>query len=141
MRADVAAVCGIICGDLPRAGLQRYSAVPAEVCGMHAVLAAACGGLCCDLPRAGLYRNGAVPAYVSGMRADVGGFVTAEKGAAGSGGVAAVVVGEAGVAGSGGVAILFVDAMLKLPHLAMHIHVRECSRVGRSPTDAPLPDP
>ena len=51
------------------------------------------------------------------------------------------------------------QSMLKLLHLAMHIHVRDrkravewsdafspltarkCSRVGRSPTDAPLPDP
>jgi hypothetical protein len=50
-------------------------------------------------------------------------------------------------------------SLLKLLHLAMHIHVRDrkravewsdgfspmtarkCSRVGRSPTDAPLPDP
>ena len=51
------------------------------------------------------------------------------------------------------------QSLLKLLHLAMHIHVRDrkravewsdafspltarkCSRVGRSPTDAPLPDP
>ena len=51
------------------------------------------------------------------------------------------------------------QSMLKLLHLAMHIHgrdrkravdwtdgfspvdARKCSRVGRSPTDAPLPDP
>ena len=50
-------------------------------------------------------------------------------------------------------------SLLKLLHLAMHIHVRDrkravewsdafspvdarkCRRVGRSPTDAPLPDP
>ena len=51
------------------------------------------------------------------------------------------------------------QSLLKLLHLAMHIHgrdrkraaewsdgfspvdARKCSRVGRSPTDAPLPDP
>ena len=51
------------------------------------------------------------------------------------------------------------QSLLKLLHLAMHIHARDrkrtvewsdafspattrkCSRVGRSPTDAPLPDP
>ena len=51
------------------------------------------------------------------------------------------------------------QSLLKLLHLAMHIHIRDrkravewsdafsplqarkCSRVGRSPTDAPLPDP
>ena len=50
-------------------------------------------------------------------------------------------------------------SLLKLLHLAMHIHVRDrkravewtdafspltvrkCKRVGRSPTDAPLPEP
>ena len=51
------------------------------------------------------------------------------------------------------------QSLLKLLHLAMHIHVRDrkravewtdafspltarkCSRIGRSPTDAPLPEP
>ena len=35
------------------------------------------------------------------------------------------------------------QSLLKLLHMAIHIHsnARKCTRVGRSPTDVPLPDP